>query len=186
MLVLTRKRNEAIRIGDTITISVVGAEGDRVRLGINAPPDVKVLRRELVGRPARQDRPRRRILIIDDSPEDRETFRRLMGDPTRRPYLFAESETGEEGLARCRSEQPDCILLDYQLPDLDGIEFLDRLRREQDQRTIPVIMVTGRPDPSLADEALRSGAQRFLVKSDLSRDLLRGTICAAIRQVRPN
>jgi carbon storage regulator len=50
MLVLTRKENEKIQIGDNITITVVRTSGDKVRLGIEAPADMKVLRTELVER----------------------------------------------------------------------------------------------------------------------------------------
>ena len=47
MLVLTRKENEKIRIGDNIVLTVVRTTGDRVRIGIEAPPDISILRNEL-------------------------------------------------------------------------------------------------------------------------------------------
>ncbi len=180
MLILSRRPNEVIRIGDGITVTVVAAEGSRVRLAIGAPPEVKVLRKELAGKRPRQAASR--ILIVDDCPEDRETFRRLMTDRARPRFVFAEADSGEDGLLRCRAEPPDCVLLDYRLPDLDGIEFLDRLRRQRDRLLIPVVLVTGRAADGLADRALRSGAQQFLAKTDLSGDVLRRAIRAAMRQ----
>ena len=182
MLVLSRKTSEVIRIGDSITIAVLGTEGNSVRLGITAPPAVKVLRKELLDRQRKETDPRR-ILIVDDCPEDREVFRRFMTDWGQARYVIAEADSGEDGLALCREQPPDCVLLDYRLPDLDGIEFLDRLRRQQDRLLIPVIMVTGGAAEGLADEARRSGAQNFLTKTDLSRDLLQQAVQQAIREM---
>ena len=48
MLILTRKLNESIYIGDDVTITIIGIDGDRVRIGIDAPKDLKILRSELV------------------------------------------------------------------------------------------------------------------------------------------
>jgi len=181
MLVLSRKAQEVIRIGDSVVVQVLGTEGNSVRLGITAPPDVKVLRKELLDQ--QKKGAARRILIVDDCPEDREAFRRLMiGRPGAR-YIISETDSGEDGLARCRAEPPDCVLLDYRLPDLDGIEFLDRLRRQQDRLLIPVIMVTGEPTSGLADQARRSGARGFLIKTDLSRDLLQQAVQEVIRDL---
>ncbi|MGC7870261.1 carbon storage regulator CsrA [Desulfosporosinus sp. SYSU MS00001] len=56
MLVLTRKLNETIKIGDNIEITVVGISGDNVRIGINAPREVKILRREVYEEIQRQNR----------------------------------------------------------------------------------------------------------------------------------
>jgi carbon storage regulator len=51
MLVLSRKENERIRVGDSVVVTVVRVSGDRVRIGIEAPPDVRVLREELEPEP---------------------------------------------------------------------------------------------------------------------------------------
>ena len=181
MLVLSRKCAQSIRIGDGITLTVLATEGGRVRLGVTAPPEVKVLRQELLDADARRRRASRRILIVDDCPEDREAVRRFIATRARERYLFAETDSGEEGLALCRAEPPDCVLLDYKLPDLDGIEFLDRLRREQDRLLIPVIMVTGKAIEGLADRVVRRGARRLLVKDDLSPELLQRAVREALR-----
>ena len=182
MLVLSRKPQEIVRIGDSVVVQVLGTEGNSVRLGITAPPDVKVLRKELLDRQKKPAAPRR-LLIVDDCPEDREAFRRLITDRAAVRYDIKETDCGEDGLALCRAEPPDCVLLDYRLPDLDGIEFLDRLRRQEDLLLIPVIMVTGQASGGLAEQARRSGAQGFLAKTDLSRDLLQQAVQTAIRDL---
>src|SRR5436309_7508395 len=166
MLVLSRKPQEIVRIGDSVIVQVLSTEGNSVRIGITAPPDVKVLRKELLDRQKKAEA--RRILIVDDCPEDREAFRRLMADRPAVRYLIKESDSGEDGLAVCRAEPPDCVLLDYRLPDLDGIEFLDLLRRQEDRLLIPVIMVTGQVTEDLAGQARRSAQQGVLARTDLA------------------
>lgn len=99
------------------------------------------------------------ILIVDDNPEDRDLYRRLLLSHTDGcEYRFLEAELGEDGLAACRAEQPDCILLDYQLPDLDGLEFLTVLASEADMSSIPVIMLTGQGDRTVDLKAMQAGA----------------------------
>ncbi len=57
MLVLSRKEGERVKLGDAIVITVVGVSGDKVRIGIKAPPEVLVLREELEPLPKREKRP---------------------------------------------------------------------------------------------------------------------------------
>jgi len=71
-----------------------------------------------------------RLLIVDDSPEDRELYHRLLAQDSEHAYQFLDAETGEEGLQKALGEAPDCLLLDYRLPDVDGLEFLTRLLAE--------------------------------------------------------
>src|SRR5260370_1355478 len=66
---------------------------------------------------------------------------------------------------------------------LHGIAVLDRPRRERDRRRIPVIMVTGNATDALASQALQSGAQKFLKKTDPSRELLQHAVHEAIREL---
>ena len=106
-----------------------------------------------------------RILIIDDSRADRDLYRRLIARGSEADYSFWETDSGEEGLRLYRSQRPDCVVLDYQLPDLNGLEFLARLQAEQGEEPAPVIMLTGRGNEMVAVQALRMGAQDYLVKN---------------------
>src|SRR5260370_1065613 len=99
-----------------------------------------------------------RILIVDDSPEDRETYRRRIARGGEQDYLFTETDSGEEGLRLYRTERPDCVVLDYSLPDLDGLEFLARLQAESGEESAPVVMLTGQGDEKVAVRALKLGA----------------------------
>jgi len=109
----------------------------------------------------------RRVLIVDDSPEDREVYRRFLRSDGDHAYEFAEAETGEEGLQACRTKAPDCVLLDYRLPDLDGLAFLREVGAV-DGADIPVIVLTGQGSESVAVEAMKAGAQDYLLKNTIS------------------
>ena len=65
------------------------------------------------------------ILIVDDSPEDRELYRRCLNSRSGRIYQFFEADSAQKGLAMCRLWPINCILLDYRLPDVRGFELLE-------------------------------------------------------------
>src|SRR5690349_6055689 len=121
------------------------------------------------------------ILIVDDSPEDRALYRRLLEQDGESHYRFLEAETGEEGLAAALAENPACLLLDYRLPDVDGLEFLTRLRAREVH--LPVIVLTGQGSEAVAVEAMKSGAQDYLLKGSITRARLQGAVQNAIEKV---
>jgi sigma-B regulation protein RsbU (phosphoserine phosphatase) len=106
-----------------------------------------------------------RVLIIDDSSEDRTTYRRLIARSSEHEFLFLEADTGEDGLRLYNTEQPDCVLLDYNLPDTSGLEFLARLDPGRGEDAPPIIMLTGKGTERVAVQALKLGAQDYLIKS---------------------
>lgn len=108
---------------------------------------------------------RRSILIVDDSPEDREVVRHFLRRDEACMYTINEADTGEDALVLCREIQPDCVLLDYNLPDMEALEFLEALGEATGFVPVPVIVLTGhgiRTD--LARRALERGAQDYIVK----------------------
>ncbi|MFP5287595.1 MAG: response regulator [Thermoanaerobaculia bacterium] len=121
-----------------------------------------------------------RILIVDDSPEDRELYRRLLAQDPGQEYEFLEAELGEDGLDLARREKPDCLLLDYRLPDVDGLEFLDRLLQDG---LVPVIILTGQGSEAVAVQAMKSGAQDYLLKGAISRQELPRAVQNAVEKV---
>lgn len=115
-----------------------------------------------------------RVLMVDDNPEDCELYRRFLKQDKSHAYHILRAESAAEGLALCRSGQPDCVLVDYRLPDLDGLEFLKVLAGEASTIPMPVIMLTGYGDETLVAEAMKAGAADYLPKSALwSRSLVR-------------
>src|SRR5262249_1289681 len=114
------------------------------------------------------EKPQRTVLIVDDTTEDRCVYRRYLLQDEEWRYRVLEAETGAEALALCRESQPDCILLDYRLPDLNGLEVLVALTRDCEEAICPVVMLTGEEDIAVAVAALKSGAQDYLNKNTLT------------------
>jgi CheY-like chemotaxis protein len=125
----------------------------------------------------------RLILIVDDSPEDRESVRRYLRKDQQATYRFLENSTGLEGLRTCRASVVDCLLLDYNLPDLDGLRFLEELTEGTNRSPIPVIMLTGRGGEAVAVQALKRGAHDYLVKGNYSPEALQRSVDDAIERV---
>jgi PAS domain S-box-containing protein len=111
------------------------------------------------------------ILIVDDSPEDIRTIRRQLrrGAPAR--YVIQEDCSPVDALRRCVNSPPDCLLLDLRMPELDGIGFLQQLKQTCGI-TFPIVMLTSVGDEKLALQALRAGAQDFLLKNQTTPELL--------------
>ncbi len=105
----------------------------------------------------------KKILTIDDSQTIRAFLRGLLG--TQRASVD-EAATGEEGLALLAGRTYDLVLLDLILPDIPGIELLQRLRERDEEST--VVMLTGSGDVKSATVAVRHGADGYLQKQDLS------------------
>jgi two-component system response regulator CpxR len=108
----------------------------------------------------------RRILVIDD---DRDMVDLLRQSLAQEGFELSTVHSGEEGVAQGRSQAPDLILLDVNLPDLNGFEVLRRLRRESD---IPVIMLTARGDEVDRIVGLEIGADDYLPKPFSVRELV--------------
>lgn len=122
----------------------------------------------------------RTVLIVDDSPEDRAAHRRYLERAEDAEYDIVEAELGEVGLALCAERAPDCVLLDFSLPDMQGFEFLLRLREME--LGSAVVMLTGAWNEGMAIQALKSGAHDYLVKGRVTRDGLRIAIDSAIEK----
>jgi CheY-like chemotaxis protein len=134
---------------------------------------------ERVNRDVQQSGHERLVLVVDDCPEDREAVRRALG----RSYRLIEESSGAEALAACRSAGIDALVLDYSLPDMDGLEFLHELTQGSGITPFPVLMMTGRGDEAVAVQALKRGASDYLVKGRLMAQTLRPVLEQAIERV---
>jgi two-component sensor histidine kinase len=125
-----------------------------------------------------------RIVLVDDSPADRSLFRTLL-EETHGPALeFSEAETAADGLATCRYEAPDCVLIDYELPDMTGLEFLERLRSTEDGSGLAVVMLTALDSGEVAAAALKAGAQDYLLKDGINAEALSQAIQGATERIK--
>ena len=126
-----------------------------------------------------------RINIVDDSPDDRvEAKVALREDPTR-GYCFSEAETGRAGLqqlAASPADQPDCLLLDFSLPDMNGAEFLAAMPRREGQVAVPVVVLTGFATPEASRAVLKAGAQEFVGKDWLTPVSLARAVESAVER----
>lgn len=102
---------------------------------------------------------------------DRLACRRALAQCPDYEYVLTEAETGREGLQLAHAQKPDCILLDYHMPDMNGLEFLKELADEIGEIPVPVMMLTGADSAAVAVEAMRRGARDYLVK-DVDRQYL--------------
>jgi len=126
----------------------------------------------------------RKILIIEDSPDDRAEIRRMLlaGSDTR--YRFIEAETGAQGLRCCRSVEdglPHVVLLDFHLPDMHAVDVLAQLCDGAELPPCPVIVLTG-ADSQSGPELLRAGAQDYLGKSWTTAESLTHAVENAIQR----
>ncbi len=123
------------------------------------------------------------IMIVENSPEDIERYRRFLEPEIGDSSNIITFETGKDGLAQFRQGKPDCILLDFNLPDMDGLEFIEELSNSGEDVPTAVIMLTGQGDEKTAVEAMKRGAQDYLVKNSLSQESMIRAINNAVEKV---
>jgi PAS domain S-box-containing protein len=124
------------------------------------------------------------ILLIDDASADRMIYGRFLLRDSQSQYIILEAASGQEGLNLCQQVLPDLILLDYRLPDMDGLEFLSALEQQFGQSAVPVITLTGQGDERIAVQMIKGGAQDYLVKAKLTSESLCAAVRTAIQQFR--
>ena len=130
-------------------------------------------------------RPSARVLIVEDDATTREMLRRIVEIEG---WATAEAENGRVALARMLETPPDLILLDLMMPEMDGFEFITHLRRREEWRSIPVVVVTAK-DLTTEDHLRLNGyVEKFVQKGAFSREQLlheiRALIESCLRQNR--
>ena len=100
-------------------------------------------------------------LVVDDSRVIRKVARRILEDIG---FEIAEAADGQEALAWCRTSMPEAILLDWNMPGMNGIEFLKVLRTETGGRAPVVVMCTVENERERMVEALDAGADEYIMK----------------------
>ncbi|WP_437479803.1 response regulator [Sorangium sp. So ce1014] len=118
------------------------------------------------------------ILLIEDSEIDRSLYGRYLRDWADIDVTLIEAPTAKAALEECRKSPPDCILLDYRLPDMDGLELLEKLKRVTDA---PVILITGQPAPMMLTRAQSLGIAGYLWKEVAGSARLREAVLTALR-----
>lgn len=119
-----------------------------------------------------------KILIIDDDKLIRKVFKMTL---IKEGYDIIEAEDGESGLSLVRSERPDLVITDYQMPGISGLDVLSEIRKLK--INLPVILLTAFGDVVLTIKSIQFGAFDYLEKP-VSPEILKTTVVQAIKSVK--
>lgn len=120
------------------------------------------------------------VLLIEDNPGDARLIEEMLREHRDSSIEFAHESSLDAGLDRLSETDPDALLLDLRLPDSTGLDTLERVLGETD--TVPVVVLTGMPEASLGMEAVSYGAQDYLVKDDVTPEVLARAIRYSIER----
>lgn len=102
----------------------------------------------------------KKILIVDD---DQDFLQLLEFDIKKHGYTVVSASNGEEGLEKAKAEKPDLIILDIKMPKMDGYTFVRRLKKDEDTKEVPLIVLTSY-EP-MKDMFQLEGVKDYFVKS---------------------
>jgi two-component system cell cycle response regulator DivK len=111
----------------------------------------------------------KRILVVEDQEDNRQILRDLLGSAG---YDLIEAENGEEALAAVSKHRPDLVLMDIQLPIMDGYEATRRLKADPEFKAIPIIVVTSYALSGDEGKAREAGCDAYVTKPYSPRLLL--------------
>ncbi|MGC9372397.1 MAG: response regulator [Thermovirgaceae bacterium] len=121
----------------------------------------------------------KRVLVVDDNPVDRQAFSRALAG---KGFTIVEAEGGEDCLEKIPVIAPDLVVLDLMMPDVSGFEVLDRIRRNEKTKTLPVIVVTARDLSAEEKDRLRGSTLAVLQKSQTTYEKIAAAIEAYVKE----
>lgn len=122
------------------------------------------------------------LLLVEDNPDDAELISELLADIAGLAVQVDHANRISEAIALLGQHAHDVVLLDLSLPDAQGMAALERLRAVNP--AVPIVILTGANDETLAQEAARAGAQDYLVKGKVDAELLGRTLGYALERAR--
>jgi two-component system chemotaxis response regulator CheY len=117
----------------------------------------------------------RTCLVVDDSRVVRKVARRIL---EQHGFTVEEAEDGKAALEACCRNMPGCVLLDWNMPGMNGIEFLKALRQAFGAAGPPVVLCTTENEIAFIEQAIEHGAQEFIMKP-FDEDILLGKFSQA-------
>ncbi|GET42237.1 multi-sensor hybrid histidine kinase [Microseira wollei NIES-4236] len=126
----------------------------------------------------------RTILIVERGLQDRKRYRNCLLAEPEYCYRILEEKSAEGALALCRGQLPDGILVDFGLPEFDGLEFIEKLKKQTGNKCPPVVMISEIEDTTVAVKAIKSGAEDYLIKEKTTPDELRSAVRSAIENAQ--
>ncbi|MDF0555703.1 PAS domain S-box protein [Kamptonema sp. UHCC 0994] len=130
------------------------------------------------------NRASRTILIVDDSSKARELYRGYLLCDREYDYTILEAGLGQQGLDLWQQQQLDAVLLNYRLPDMDGMDFLSKLQPSKQRFGLPVIVMTRKGNEAIAVQAMKAGAQDYLIEEQMTEEGLHLAVNRAIETVQ--
>lgn len=121
-----------------------------------------------------------KILIIDDNKMDRVSLKRDLRN-THLVSEIVEAETGIIGIERYKQESFDCVLLDYYLPDKEGLEVLQELISIGGE-FITVIAITGTASETMPEKMIGAGASDYLIKDEINTRILERVLRCVLKR----
>ena len=109
------------------------------------------------------------VMVIDDSITMRRVAERLL---TRNGYRVATAKDGMDGIAQLQAESPDAVLLDIEMPKVDGFEVATFIRNNERLADLPIIMITSRSGDKHRERAEAIGVNRYLIKPYQEQQLI--------------
>jgi two-component system alkaline phosphatase synthesis response regulator PhoP len=106
-----------------------------------------------------------KVLLIEDDVRVRELYELVLKMDE---YHVITAETGEDGLVKAKSENPDLIFLDIRLPGMNGLEVLEILRQDEKTAAIPVVILSNLDDEKTINRGVSLGALEYVVKSRIT------------------
>lgn len=113
----------------------------------------------------------KRILVVDDNRDATEIIKTIL---VANGYTVCVSHSGDDALAQVNAQVPDLVMLDIMMPQMSGMEVLERLKEQAETSHIPVIMCTAKVQDSDLLDGYRSGADYYLTKPFTAQQLLYG------------
>jgi signal transduction histidine kinase len=126
------------------------------------------------------------ILIIDDDEDDRIVYRRYLKKNNEIEFHFYEATNGEDAIKIYEEENIDCILLDYLLPDIAGVDLIKKLESDGSNHLLPLVAITGEGNEEIAAQFIKNGAKEYLSKSKVSSHSLMRAIVNAMEKAKLN
>ncbi|MDR1849256.1 MAG: response regulator [Zoogloeaceae bacterium] len=111
----------------------------------------------------------KKVLVVDDSPTERFVMTELL---KKHGYHVLVADTGEDGIAKVKTEHPDLVIMDVIMPGTNGFQATRNLKRDDGAKNIPVIICTSKSQETDKIWGLRQGADNYLTKPVKERELL--------------
>jgi DNA-binding response OmpR family regulator len=122
------------------------------------------------------------ILIVDDEPQAVELLTQYIGEINN--YRITKAYGGEEGLSRVKESRPDLIILDLMMPEVDGFEVIRHLKKSEETKDIPIIIVSAKKLTQEEIECLNSNIEKIIRKGDFSKEDLLKDIKRGLEKIK--